>query len=152
MNINRMIYDEMILSNAVQHVANKAQRQVGYNKHYAILPGIDVSYDLLDHGPDRIYDDQYRAQAEAEYGDLIDPTKENLTDDQLFWEMEKVYRRISIYEDGILVRRTEGKDGMHCSYHWDGVSWRDKIVELYKKSSEYYLINPTGEEPTFEDK
>ena len=67
-NINRMIYDEMILSNAVHYAANQARNQVGYNTRYTILPGIDVVFDLLDRGPDRIYDDQYRKQAEQEYG------------------------------------------------------------------------------------
>lgn len=151
MNINKMIYDDMILSNAVHYAANQAHHAVGYNTVYHFLPGIDVKYDLLDKGPERIHDDQYRSQVEAEYGKLIDPTKENLTKDQLFWKMEEVFRRISVYEDSVLVRRVEGKQGMHTSYHRDGKGWMDQLVAIYKKSNEYHLINPTGKEPVFDE-
>ena len=101
----------MILSNAVHYAANQAHHAVGYNTVYHFLPGIDVKYDLLDKGPERIHDNQYRSQVEAEYGNLIDPTKENLTKNQLFWKMEEVFRRISVYEDSVLVRRVEGNKG-----------------------------------------
>ena len=151
-NINRMIYDEMILSNAVHYAANQARNTVGYNTIYHFLSGIDVVFDLLDRGPDRIYDDQYRKQAEAEYGVLIDPTKDtSLSKHEQFLALEQAYKRISVYEDGVLVRRVEGKDGCHCSYHRDGKRWREELIHLYKKGDAYHLINPTGREPSFEE-
>lgn len=135
----RIASEELILFNSVMYAGNLTRGKMGYNKSFEVLPGIIASDDLLDRGAERIHDDQYREQAEKEYGEIIDPTKENLSSHDAMIKIMNAYHRISIWEGERLVCRIEGLSGMHMSLHRDG-EWEEKLEELYRTSDEYRMI------------
>ena len=129
--INEMIYQHDILFDAVEYAANIAQNNVGYGCPYAILPHISVTSDLLTNGPEWIFDDQYRMEAEKEYGEQIDLT--GLSEHEKLLKRLDAYHRISVEVDGTLVCRIEGKEGLRMTKCVDG-EWQEQLKKLYKRN------------------
>ena len=131
-NIVKMLEDTNILFIAIQTVGNEAHRRVGYNNPYEFSPGLTATYELFDKGPEHLHHGQYSYLNDLECGDHVDPTKENSDIHDLYWEMEKVYRRITIKGGDKPVCRIEGLHGFKMSLHEDG-DWEEKLKTWFKE-------------------
>ena len=143
-SINALIADYILLFDAVQHAANIAENNVGCGHPYTVLPRITVTSDLLTKGPARIYDDQYREQAEKEYGEPMDLT--GLSDHEALLRCLAAYHRISVEVDDTLVCCIEGREGMRMTKCVDG-EWQGLLKELYMSSEEYQSLFGQYSEP-----
>ena len=109
---------------------------VGYNVDCEFIPDLSVTYELLDDGPDHIYYGQYLAARVEEYGDHIDPTKDNsLSKDERFWAMDKAYRIITVRKGDKVVFQMEGKRGFRNTEYVEG-SWEKRIIQYAASNPE----------------
>ena len=132
-HIQKMIEETNTLFDAVQTVGNEARRKVGFNKPYEFSPGLSATYELYDKGPEQLHYGQYSHLNDLECGNQVDPTKNNyLTREELYLEMEKLYRRITIKDGEHPVCRIEGRQGFRMSLHEDG-DWEGKLKTWFKE-------------------
>ena len=134
-HIERMIRSINELFDALQTVGIEAHRRVGYNEPFEFAPGLAATYELYDKGPEQLHYSQYAHLNDEELGSVVNPEKEGLTDDALFWAMEEVYKRITITEETTAVCRIEGKRGFQMSLHEKG-PWEEKLREWFRANGE----------------
>lgn len=124
-----MIRDADFFFDAVQTAGNEAMRNVGYGRDYELIPGITVSYELLDHGPENVhYYDQYAPDPD-EYGNLIDLSK--LDEHEAFLAEHNSYLRITIMDQETVVFVIEGPGAFHMSYHQEG-PWEEGLLSWFR--------------------
>ena len=135
-NIQKMLEENADFFDAIEYAANTAVHKVGYNKEYEFLPDLIVTYELLDHGPERLYSGQYAHNNKEEYGENIDPTTDlSITEDERFRELEEAYRVITVCCGGEIVFRMEGKCGLQMSRYAKG-EWEKQLVEIWQNQCE----------------
>ena len=133
-HIQKILEDTDILFDAIQTVGNEARQKAGYNNPYEFSPGLTATYELYDKGPEQLHYGQYSYLNDLECGEYVDPTKENhLSREELFLEMDKVYKRITIMKEGEnpICCRIEGLHGFRMSVYEAG-DWEDKLRQWFE--------------------
>jgi hypothetical protein len=129
--IEKMIRSTNELFRAIQAAGNEAHKSAGYNEPFEFTPGLTAAYELYDKGPAQLHYSQYACLNDKELGSVINPEKDGLSEDALFWAMEEVYRRITITEGTKAVCRIEGKRELKMSLHEKG-PWEERLMEWYR--------------------